>query len=136
MVFPGNALAFGPGNAWNSIDHTPTWRKVKVSKSLPQMGIAGKGVRRIKKDFEFLPLTWGKRLIYIHTYLILFVEGTECLHFPIAWDCTFPSLEGLKRQPIGRGIWDAPPCRFSPAIPADGTLRLCPLSPSGYSRRR
>ncbi len=30
MVFSRNALACGPGNAWNSIDVTPTWRKAKV----------------------------------------------------------------------------------------------------------
>jgi hypothetical protein len=40
---------------------------VLFQESLPQMGIAGKGIRRTEKDFEFLPLTWGKGLIYIHT---------------------------------------------------------------------
>jgi len=29
MVFARNALASGPGNAWNSIHLPPTWRKVK-----------------------------------------------------------------------------------------------------------
>jgi hypothetical protein len=33
MVFARNALASGPGNAWNSIQPTPTWRKVKGGKT-------------------------------------------------------------------------------------------------------
>jgi hypothetical protein len=32
MVFARNALASGPGNAWNSIHLPPTWRKVNGGK--------------------------------------------------------------------------------------------------------
>jgi hypothetical protein len=32
MIFARNALASGPGTAWNSIAFSPTWRKVKVGK--------------------------------------------------------------------------------------------------------
>jgi hypothetical protein len=32
MIFARNALASGPGNAWNSIELAPTWPKVKVGK--------------------------------------------------------------------------------------------------------
>jgi hypothetical protein len=32
MVFARDALASGPGKAWNVIAFTPTWRKVKVGK--------------------------------------------------------------------------------------------------------
>jgi hypothetical protein len=33
MIFARNALPSGPGNACNSIDLTPAWRKVKVGKT-------------------------------------------------------------------------------------------------------
>jgi hypothetical protein len=38
MVFARNALASGPGNAWNSIHLPPIWRKVKGGKPGPSSG--------------------------------------------------------------------------------------------------
>jgi hypothetical protein len=38
MVFARNALACGPGKAWNSIAFMPTWRKVKVGKKNDDLG--------------------------------------------------------------------------------------------------
>jgi len=54
MVFPRNALACGPGNAWDSIDVTPTWRKAKVV----QIG------ERVKEYRENLRKPGGEGALY------------------------------------------------------------------------
>jgi len=42
MVFARDALASGPGKAWNVIAFTPTWRKVKVGKIRPASRVGPK----------------------------------------------------------------------------------------------
>jgi hypothetical protein len=53
MIFPRNALASGPGTAWNSISLTPTWRKVKVGKVFSSLTLRAKGAKLFLKKRSF-----------------------------------------------------------------------------------
>jgi hypothetical protein len=67
MVFARNALAFGPGNAQDSIGLMPPWRKVKVGNYFPLPFLSPSGIhlpqgRRIaynsEVSFSFIREAW------------------------------------------------------------------------------